>query len=235
VRLPWTVMRLLVVEDEPKMADFLVRALAREGYVVDIATTGDEALWAATENDYAGILLDAMIPAPDGFDVCRQIRERERWVPIMLLTARDAVNDRVRGLDAGADDYLTKPFDLAELFARVRALVRRTPERRPAVLRVGDLELDPATHHVTRAGTALEITAKSFAVLEYLMHKPDQVVTRTELLDNVWDAAYDGSSNVVDVYAGRVRDVIDRPFSWPMLETVRGVGYRLRSSPTGHP
>ena len=224
-------MRLLVVEDEPKMADFLTRALTRAGYVVDVATTGDEALWATQENDYSGVLLDGMIPAPDGFEVCRRLRLREQWVPVMMLTARDAIDDRVTGLDSGADDYLTKPFELAELFARVRALVRRAPEKRPTVLRVGELELDPATHEVWRSGQRVEISIKAFAVLEYMMRKPDQVVSRTELLDNVWDTAYEGGSNVVDVYAGRVRDAIDRQFSRPMLETVRGVGYRLRSTP----
>lgn len=217
------------------MADFLSRALTRAGYVVDVATTGEEALWATKENDYAGVLLDGMIPAPDGFEVCRRLRRRDQWVPVMMLTARDAIDDRVTGLDAGADDYLTKPFDLAELFARVRALVRRAPEKRPTILRVADLELDPATHIVLRAGQRVDISTKAFAVLEYLMRKPEQVVSRTELLDNVWDVAYEGGSNVVDVYAGRVRDAIDRSFDWPMLETVRGVGYRLRSSPPDTP
>jgi two-component system OmpR family response regulator len=222
-------MRLLVVEDEPKMAEVVRRALEREGYAVDRAESGDEALWAATEHPYDGVVLDAMIPAPDGFEVARRLRFTGNAVPILMLTARDAVGDRVAGLDAGADDYLTKPFALAELLARVRALVRRGPAELPPVLVVGDLELDPSTRTVRRAGHDLDLTPKAFAVLEELMRRPGQVVTRGELIEHVWDFAYDGSSNVVDAYVSRVRDAVDRPFDDPLIETVRGVGYRLRA------
>jgi two-component system OmpR family response regulator len=222
-------MRLLVVEDELKMAELVRRALEREGYAVDIVTTGEEALWAAAEHPYDGVLLDVMIPAPDGFEVLRRLRTSGDTVPVLMLTARDAVGDRVTGLDAGADDYLTKPFALAELFARVRALVRRGPAERTPILVVGDLQLDPSTREVRRAGRLLELTPKAFAVLEELMRRPGQVVTRGELLEHVWDFAYEGSSNVVDAYVSRVRDVVDRPFDEALIETVRGVGYRLRA------
>jgi two-component system OmpR family response regulator len=221
-------MRLLVVEDELRMAELVRRALEREGYAVDIVATGDEALWAAAEHPYDGVLLDAMIPAPDGFEVLRRLRAGGDTVPVLMLTARDAVGDRVTGLDAGADDYLTKPFALAELFARVRALVRRGPAERKPVLVVGDLQLDPSTREVRRAGQPLELTPKAFAVLEELMRRAGQVVTRGELLEHVWDFAYEGNSNVVDAYVSRVREAVDRPFDDPLIETVRGVGYRLR-------
>jgi len=226
-------MRLLVVEDDPGAAQLLRRALTRDGYTVDLVTTGAEALWAAREGGYAAIVLDRMIPPPDGIEVCRQLRVEQNWVPVLLLTARDSVVDRVAGLDAGADDYLTKPFALAELFARVRALVRRAPTERPTTLVVGDLELDPSTHAATRAGVALELTPKAFTVLELLMRHAGRVVTRTELLDQAWDVAYDGGSNVVDAYVSRLREVVDKPFDEPMIETVRGVGYRLRLPPEG--
>jgi two-component system OmpR family response regulator len=224
----WRSMRLLVVEDEPKMADVVRRALERQGYAVDVAGNGQDALWAAGETDYDGIVLDAMIPAPDGFEVCRRLRARRNWTPVLMLTARDAVADRVAGLDAGADDYLIKPFAVDELFARVRALVRRAPSERPVIIVVGDLELDPALHEVRRAGKLLDLTPKAFAVLEYLMRHPGRVVSRTELLEHVWDFAFESGSNIVDAYVSRVREAIDRPFEEPMLETVRGVGYRLR-------
>jgi len=221
-------VRLLVVEDDSAMADLLVRALSREGHAVDRVDNGVDALWAATEREYDAVVLDAMIPAPDGFEVCRKLRANERWMPILMLTARDRVDDRVRGLDAGADDYLTKPFALAELFARLRVLLRRSPVERPAVLRIDDLTLDPASHEVRRAGAVLEIRPKAFAVLEYLMRNAGKIVTRTDLYDHAWDDAFDGESNVVDVYVKRVRDVIDRPGEPSLVETVRGVGYRMR-------
>jgi two-component system OmpR family response regulator len=220
---------VLVVEDDPKMADMLRRALGREGYSVDTAADGDEALWAATEHPYDALVLDAMIPGPDGFEVCRRLRGAGRWVPVLMLTARDRVEDRVRGLDAGADDYLTKPFALTELFARVRALVRRQPAERPTTLTAGDLELDPAAHEVRRAGVLLDLTPKAFAVLEYLMRHADRVVSRTELLDHVWDEAFEGGSNVVDAYVKRVRDAVDHGDQPSVIETVRGAGYRLRA------
>jgi len=221
-------MRLLVVEDDPSMVDFLRRALEREAYAVDVVGTGDEALWAAKEHPYDAVVLDVMIPAPDGFTVVRRLRAGGDRVPVLMLTARDAVGDRVEGLDAGADDYLTKPFAVAELFARVRALVRRGPAGRAPLLTVGDLALDPSTHEATRSGRPLDLTPKAFALLEYLMRRPGEVVTRAELLEHVWDFAYDGSSNVVDAYVSRVREAVDRSFDEPLIQTVRGVGYRLR-------
>jgi two-component system OmpR family response regulator len=228
-------VRVLVVDDEPKVVDVLRRALEREGYAVDTAADGEEALWAAGEHDYAVVVLDAMIPPPDGFEVCRRLREAGDWVPVLMLTARDAVRDRVAGLDSGADDYLTKPFALDELHARVRSLVRRVPNERPVVLEVGDLRLDPTTRTVTRGGRPIELTAKAFAVLEYLMRNAGKVVSRAELLEHVWDFAFDGSSNIVDAYVSRLREVVDRPFASSMIETVRGAGYRLAAAPSPSP
>jgi two-component system OmpR family response regulator len=222
-------MRVLVVEDEVKMAALLKRGLEHEGYAVDVAGDGLEALWAAREHDYDAIVLDAMIPGPDGFEVCRTLRQEGRWAPVLMLTARDQLEDRVAGLDAGADDYLTKPFAFAELFARLRALGRRAPGERPAVLQVGDLYLDPALHEVRRGRTRIVLSAKKFALLEEFMRHPGEVLSRTRILEHVWDFAYDGTSNVVDVYVGYLRDAIDRPFGCDSLETVRGVGYRLRT------
>jgi len=221
-------VRLLVVEDEPKMADVIRRALTRAGYAVDVAVDGEEALWAAEENNYDALVLDAVIPAPDGFEVCRRLRTSENGVPVLLLTARDAVADRVAGLDAGADDYLTKPFAFEELLARVRALVRRGPGERSPVLRAGPLELDPAGHRAWRAGTPIDLAPKAFAALEYLMRNPGRVVTRTELREHVWDFAFEAASNAIDQCVSRVRDAVDRDFDDALIETVRGVGYRLR-------
>ena len=221
-------MRVLVVEDEPKMAGLLQRGLTEEGYAVDHAATGADAIWAATENPYDAIVLDLMLPDLDGFEVCRRLRDNDRWAPVLMLTARDAVPDRVDGLDAGADDYLTKPFSFNELFARLRALVRRGAAERPSVLRSDDLELDPATRRVRRDDTPVELTAKEFALLEYLMRHPGEVLTRSELIEHVWDFGYDGDSNVVDVYVRYLRQKMDRPFKRDTIETVRGHGYRLR-------
>jgi two-component system OmpR family response regulator len=222
-------MRLLVVEDDPKMADLLQRALVRDGYAVDVVGNGTDALWSAAENAYDAIVLDAMIPAPDGFEVSRRLRADENWVPILMLTARDAVSDRVFGLDSGADDYLTKPFALEELLARVRAVSRRDPAPRPTVLIVGDLRLDPATHEVRRGDVSIDLTPKEFALLHHLMRHPGTVLSRTEIIDHVWDFAYDGISNVVDVYVRYLRQKVDRPFGRQDIETVAGVGYRLRA------
>jgi two-component system OmpR family response regulator len=224
-------MRLLVVEDEVKMAGLLKRALEEEGYAVDVTGSGEEALWLGTENPYDAIVLDLMLPDVDGFAVCRGLRERGRWTPVLMVTARDAVRDRVAGLDAGADDYLTKPFSLAELLARLRALIRRGATERPAVLRVGDLSLDPAARSVARDGHAIELTAKEYALLEFFMRHPGEVLTRTRLIEHVWDFAYEGDSNVVDVYVRYLRNKVDRPFGRDSIETVRGSGYRLRSEP----
>ncbi len=224
-------MRLLLVEDSPKMAAILRRGLTEEGYAVDVAMTGIDAVWMATENPFDAIVLDVVLPDIDGFEVCSRIRAAKRWSPLLMLTARDDVVDRVRGLDVGADDYLTKPFAFEELFARLRSLIRRGPRERPPVLVMADLELDPAAHSVRRAGKAIHLTAKEFALLQYFMQHPDDALTRSELLEHVWDFAFDGDPNIVDVYMGYLREKIDRPFGRRSLETVRGVGYRLRSEP----
>jgi two-component system, OmpR family, response regulator len=211
-------VRVLVVEDEVKMAALVKRALEREGYAVDVAGTGTDGLWLACENDYDAVILDVMIPAPNGFEVCRELRSRGRWAPVLLLTARDGVDD------------LAKPFSFAELAARLRALTRRGAVPRPSVLGVGDLELDPATHRVTRSGEDIDLSPKEFALLELFLRHPDEVLTRTAILEHAWDFAYDGTSNVVDVYVRYLREKIDRPFGRKTIETVRGVGYRLRSA-----
>ena len=222
-------MRVLVVEDDVKFAALLRRGLEREGYTVDVASDGDEAIWAGTEFSYDAVVLDVMLPGSDGFEVCRALRAADRWMPVLLLTARDAVDDRVQGLDAGADDYLTKPFAFAELHARLRALLRRAPERRPSELQAGDLVLDPAARTVRRGEVDVELSAREFALLELLMRRTGEVLTRSEILDHVWDPAYDGTSNVVDVYIGYLRNKLDRPFGRSTIETVRGAGYRLRA------
>jgi two-component system OmpR family response regulator len=223
-------VRVLVVEDEVKMAALVKRALEREGYAVDVAGNGQDGLWMATENPYDAVILDVMIPAPNGFEVCKELRARGRWAPVLLLTARDGVDDRVTGLDAGADDYLAKPFSFAELAARLRALTRRSSVPRPPVLQVADLTLDPATRRVERGCVPIDLSPKEFALLELFLRHPDEVLTRTAILEHAWDFAYDGTSNVVDVYVRYLREKIDRPFGRETIETVRGVGYRLRSA-----
>jgi two-component system, OmpR family, response regulator len=228
-------MRLLVVEDEKRMSELLVRGLEEESYAVDAAATGEDGVWLATETEYDAIVLDVMLPDFDGFEACRRMRQRGQWAPVLMLTARDAVDDRVAGLDAGADDYLTKPFSFAELLARVRALIRRGAHERPAVLTVGDLSLDPASKAVHRGDAPVSLTAKEFALLEFFMRRPGEVLTRTQLIDHVWDFAYDGDSNVVEVYVRYLREKIDRPFGRSSLETVRGSGYRLRAEGAGVP
>jgi len=224
-------VRVLVVEDEVKMAGLLKRGLEEEGYAVDMSGTGQDALWLASENPYDAVVLDVMLPDFDGFEVCRRLRAAGRWSPVLMLTARDAVPDRVSGLDAGADDYLTKPFSFAELLARLRALVRRGATERPPFLAVGNLTLDPATRRVTRTGIPVELTAKEFALLEYFMRHRGEVLSRTRLIEHVWDFAYEGDSNVVDVYVRYLREKVDRPFGTDSIETVRGAGYRLREEP----
>jgi two-component system OmpR family response regulator len=221
-------MRVLVVEDDVKMASLLRRGLVEEGVATDVTAAGDEALRMAGVTDYDAIVLDVMLPGMDGFSVCRRLREAGRWSPVLMLTARDAVDDRVAGLDAGADDYLTKPFSFAELLARLRALARRPPLHRPSVLEVGDLRLDPATRQVTRGETPIQLSAKEFALLETLMRRPGQVLSRYQLLEHCWDYGYENRSNVIDVYVRYLREKIDRPFGRDSIETVRGAGYRLR-------
>jgi two-component system, OmpR family, response regulator len=221
-------VRILVVEDELKMASLLRRGLTEEGHAVDLARTGDDALWMAGAAEYDAIVLDLMLPGLDGIEVCRRVRESGVWAPVLMLTARDAVDDRVAGLDAGADDYLPKPFSFAELLARIRALVRRGGAERPVVLEVGDLKLDPATRQVWRGRAEVKLSAKEFALLEAFMRRPGLVLSRLQLLEHAWDYGYENRSNVVDVYIRYLRDKIDRPFGRDAIETVRGVGYRLR-------
>lgn len=220
-------VRILIVEDESRMAALLKRGFTDEGYAVDVATSGIDGLWMGTENPYDAIVLDVMLPGKDGLAVCRELRAAERWTPIIMVTARESVEDRVHGLDAGADDYLAKPFSFAELSARVRALVRRGAHERPTTLEVGDLRLDPARHRAWRGSTELTLSPKEMALLELFLRHPDEVITRTQILEHVWDFAYDGLSNVVDQYVSYLRKKIDKPFGCDNLKTVRGVGYRL--------
>jgi two-component system OmpR family response regulator len=220
-------MRVLVVEDEARMATLLKRGLEEEGHAVDIAVDGPEGLWLATENSYAVIVLDVMLPGLDGFDLCRKLRAAGDWTPVLMLTARDAVDDRVKGLDVGADDYLVKPFSLLELGARLRALARRDDRARPVVLSEGDLRLDPATKRAWRGQEELRLSPKEFALLELFLRHPGVVLTRSQILEAAWDFAYDGTSNVVDQYVTYLRRKIDAPFGRHDLETVRGMGYRL--------
>jgi len=220
-------MRILVVEDESKVASAIRRGLERHAYAVDIAGDGGAALSMATEYDYDAIVLDLMIPGPDGVEVCGELRRRERWAPILMLTARGSVEDRMGGLDAGADDYLIKPFAFGELVARIRALIRGRSGSRPQVLEIGDLSLDPARHVVERAGREIELTATEFSLLEYLARHPGRVLTRTEILEHVWDLHYHGSSNIVNVYVGYLRRKLDDRAGAAMIRTVRGVGYAL--------
>ena len=210
------------------MADLLARGLREEGHAVDVARTGEDALWMAGAVPYEAIVLDVMLPGLDGLAACRELRERGIWTPVLILTARDAVADRVAGLDTGADDYLVKPFSFSELLARLRALTRRAPGERPVVLEVGDLRLDPAARRVSRAGTEVTLSAKEFALLEVFMRRPGETLSRLRLLEGAWDMAYESRSNLVDVYVSYLRRKLDKPFGRHSLETVRGAGYRLR-------
>jgi len=221
-------MRVLVVEDQVKMARLLRRGLESEAFAVDVAERGEDALWMAGATDYDAIVLDVMLPGIDGFETCSRLRKDDVWAPVLMLTARDSVEDRVAGLDGGADDYLTKPFSYSELFARLRALVRRGPAERPAVLEVGDLRMDPARRRVWRGEADISLSAKEFAMLETFMRRPGDVLSRLQLLEHVWDYGYENRSNVVNVYINYVRGKIDVPFGTDSIETVRGVGYRLR-------
>ena len=222
-------MRVLIVEDELRMASLIRRGLTNEGLAADVAVRGADALWMAEAHDYDAVLLDVMLPDVDGFEVCRRLRAAGVWAPVLMLTARDSVDDRVAGLDSGADDYLVKPFAFAELLARLRALARRGDAERPAVLAVGDLRLDPATREVRRGRAEIALAAKEFALLEIFMRRPGEVLSRLHLLEHAWDFAYDARSNVVDVHVRRLRQKIDEPFGRCSLETVRGAGYRLRA------
>jgi two-component system OmpR family response regulator len=221
-------MRVLIVEDELKMASLVRRGLAEEGHAADIAGTGGDALWMAEAHPYDAIVLDVMLPGISGFETCRKLRNAGIWTPVLMLTARDGVGDRVAGLDAGADDYLAKPFSFAELFARLRALVRRGGVERPTEFVVDDLRLDPATRRVWRGEVEIRLSPKEFALLETFMRRPGQALSRLQLIEHAWDFAYENRSNVIDVYVRYLREKIDRPFGTTSLETVRGVGYRLR-------
>jgi two-component system OmpR family response regulator len=222
-------MRVLVVEDDRKMAGLILRGMREQGLVVDVAVKGEDAMWMAQATEYDAIVLDVMLPGIDGFETCGRLRSEGVWTPVLMLTARDGVEDRVQGLDTGADDYLVKPFSFAELLARLRALARRGPVERPTVLSVGDLHLDPATRRVWRGDTDIGLSAKEFALLEAFMRRPGRTLDRYALLEHAWDRDYENRSNVVDVYVRYLREKIDRPFGVESIETVRGAGYRLRA------
>jgi two-component system OmpR family response regulator len=221
-------MRVLVIEDELQMASLIRHGLLKEGLAVDVAANGEDSLWMVAAVDYDAIVLDVMLPGFDGFETCRQIRAKGIRAPVLMLTARDSVEDRVAGLDSGADDYLVKPFAFAELLARLRALARRGALERPGMLEVGDLRLDPATRRVWRGADTIDLSHKEFALLETFMRRPDEVLSRLHLLEHAWDFAYENRSNVIDVYVRHLRSKIDEPFGRHSLETVRGAGYRLR-------
>jgi two-component system OmpR family response regulator len=224
-------MRVLIVEDHVKMAGLITRGLRKEGMAVDVAGDGEEGVARAQATEYDAIILDVMLPGIDGFEVCRRLRGDGVWAPILMLTARDAVRDRVAGLDEGADDYLTKPFSYAELLARLRSLVRRGAVERPVQLCVGDLRLDPARRQAWRGQEEIHLSAKEFSILETFMRRPGEVLSRFQLLEHAWDYEYENRSNVVDSYIRLLRRKVDRPFGADSIETVRGAGYRLREEP----
>jgi two-component system OmpR family response regulator len=221
-------MRILVVEDELKMARLIKRGLRDEGQAADVAGSGEDALWMAAATDYDAIVLDVMLPGIDGFETCRRLRQDGVWAPVVMLTARDAIEDRVAGLDGGADDYLAKPFSFSELLARLRALSRRGPVQQPTILSAGNLRLDPAGRRVWRQDTEIALSTKEFSLLEAFMRRPGEALTRFYLLEHAWDYDYENRSNVIDVYVRNLRRKIDRPFGTRTIETVRGTGYRLR-------
>jgi two-component system, OmpR family, response regulator len=220
-------MRVLVIEDDAGLAAVLARGLEEAGFAVDSAGDGAAGLWLGTENEYDAVVLDLGLPDIDGLHVLARLRAAGRWAPVLVLTARDTVPDRVAGLDGGADDYLLKPFAFPELLARLRALVRRGAKERPCLLAVGDLVLDPATRRACRGGVEIALTATEFALLECLMRQPGEVLSRSRLIDHVWDMAFDKDSNVVDVYVGYLRAKVDRPFGRASIQTIRGAGYLL--------
>ncbi|MBS3818962.1 response regulator transcription factor [bacterium] len=220
-------MRILIVEDDKKLGTFLKKGLKEEQYAVDVCRNGNDALFYAQVNDYDVIVLDLMLPGKDGMDVCRELREKSVFTPILMLTAKDTVEDKISGLSEGADDYLTKPFSFAELLARIRALLRRKQDYTESVLKVGDLELDPIRRNVTRAGKEMSLTGKEYGVLEYLMRNKGKVVTEWMILEHVWDMNYEGTSNVVNVYINHLRNKIDKGTEKKLIHTVRGYGYKI--------
>ncbi|MGW1887055.1 response regulator transcription factor [Streptomyces sp. NPDC001970] len=227
-------MRILVVEDDWRMAELLRRGLAGEGYAVDLAHDGRQGLELALENDYDALVLDVMLPHLNGFRLCARLREAGLWTPVMMLTAKDGEYDQAEGLDTGADDYVTKPFSFIALAARLRALIRRGRPQRPAVLRIGDLEIDPAARRCRRGSTDVALTAREFAVLEYLVHRNGETVSKCEVLEHVWDDRFDGDVNIVEVYISALRRKLDKPFQRSTIRTIRGAGYRLDAGEGGH-
>jgi two-component system copper resistance phosphate regulon response regulator CusR len=222
-------MRILLVEDEARMAQAIKRGLRQAAYAVDVARDGEDALYQASINDYDAVILDVMIPKRDGFEVCRELRAQGSRIPVLMLTARDAVEDRIGGLDTGADDYLTKPFEFGELLARLRALLRRGQELRPTVIEIGDLEIDTRGQRVKRNGKPIELTTKEYMLLEYLAHNAGKVVGREEISEHVWDDTFDPFSKLIEVYINRLRRKVDEPFGRPLIQTRRGAGYVLRA------
>ncbi len=220
-------MRLLVVEDEQRLAAGLRKGLEAEGFAVDVVHNGTDGIWMARENPFDAIILDVMLPGANGYQVCRTLRNDGNWTPILMLTAKDGVWDEVEGLDTGADDYLAKPFAYAVLIARLRALLRRGAAPRPTVLNAGDLRLDPAARRVWFGGNEIALTTREFAILQYFLHHPDEVLSKKNILDHVWDFDFDGDPNIVEVYVRRLRTKLHRPEDRTVIETVRGAGYRL--------
>ena len=223
-------MRVLLVEDEPRLAETIKRGLIDQGFVVDIANNGPDGLWWATEHDFDAIVLDIMLPGMNGYKVLEQLRERRVWTPVLMLTAKDGEYDQVDAFDLGADDYLTKPFSFMVLVAHIRALIRRGAPERPVILTAGDLSLDPLSHRVRRGELDISLTPREFSLLQYLMQHVGTAVTKSEILDGVWDSAFDGDHNVVEVYVRYLRRKLDIPFNRQSIETIRGVGYRLDSA-----
>jgi DNA-binding response OmpR family regulator len=220
-------VRILLVEDDKHLAASVKRGLEHEGYAVDVALDGVDGKWLATEEAYDAIVLDILLPGLNGYRVCADLRDAGNWTPILMLTAKSGEYDEAEALDTGADDYLSKPFSFVVLLARLRALLRRGRPERPSQLHVGDLSVDPATRRIERAGQPISLTAREFAVLEYLVRRSDDIVSKRDLLDHVWDFNFEGDPNIVEVYVGRLRRKVDEPFDSPLIHTVRGAGYRI--------